>query len=274
MAKRMIRWLPLVLLLALVGGTIAYAQSTTVYNGCVTKTTGVLRIVPTGNNCKSNEYAISWNQVGPQGPAGVAGPQGEPGPAGPAGADGEDGAMGPTGPQGPTGPAGPAGADGEDGTIGPEGPQGPVGPVGPEGPQGPAGPYVVGPMGPQGPAGPEGPQGPIGPAGPVNVYAGAVSPSGSLMYGTPGVETQISSTSHAYDVWVPAASGQLVVPTVTVLGGPGMAPFDLVVDNLYYDSDKGKAHFKVWVLDRAQGVWQPAGGWLPFTFTATVVPQP
>ena len=41
MAKRMIRWLPLVLLLALVGGTIAYAQSTTVYNGCVTKTTGV-----------------------------------------------------------------------------------------------------------------------------------------------------------------------------------------------------------------------------------------
>ena len=157
MAKKMIRWLPLVLVLALVGGTVAYAQSTTVYSGCVTKSTGVLRIVPTGNTCKSNEYPISWNQVGPQGPAGVAGPQGEPGPAGPAGADGEDGAVGPAGPQGPAGPAGPEGPQGPagaDGAVGPAGPQGPAGPEGPQGPVGADG--AVGPAGPQGPAGANG----------------------------------------------------------------------------------------------------------------------
>jgi hypothetical protein len=45
------------------GAIYALAESTTVYYGCVTKTTGVLRIVGANNTCKSNEYVISWNQV-------------------------------------------------------------------------------------------------------------------------------------------------------------------------------------------------------------------
>ena len=85
MAKTAIRWLPLILTVALLGGTIAYAQSPTVYYACVTKSSGVLRVVPNANACKSNEYSISWNQQGPTGPTGPQGPAGPAGPQGPAG---------------------------------------------------------------------------------------------------------------------------------------------------------------------------------------------
>ena len=52
---------------------------------------GALRVIDTqaGQNCRSNETALQWNQ---QGAAGVPGPQGQPGP---------QGATGPTGPAGP-----------------------------------------------------------------------------------------------------------------------------------------------------------------------------
>lgn len=125
-------------------GAIALTSvdSSTTYYACVQLSTGGVRMVPTGNSCKSNEYPITWNQVGPQGavgPAGPVGPQGEVGPAGPVGPVGAQGEIG------PMGPAGPVGAQGE---------VGPTGPAGPDGPQG-----VAGPTGPQGPAGPAGPAG-------------------------------------------------------------------------------------------------------------------
>ena len=53
--------------------------------------------------CSTGEFAISWNQEGPQGPPGPQGPQG------PAGADGADG---------PPGADGPAGVDGAPGISG------------------------------------------------------------------------------------------------------------------------------------------------------------
>ena len=112
-------------------------DSSTTYYACVQLSTGGVRMVPTGNSCKSNEYPITWNQVGPQGavgPAGPVGPQGEVGPAGP---------VGPVGAQGEIGPMGPAGPVGAQGEVGPAGPVGPVGPQGVAGPAGPAGPAGV-----------------------------------------------------------------------------------------------------------------------------------
>lgn len=52
-------------------------------------TTGVLRIVGSGEPCRSNESTISWNITGPAGPAGPEGPQGPAGPTGPQGPAGE-----------------------------------------------------------------------------------------------------------------------------------------------------------------------------------------
>lgn len=65
------------------GGAMAYSATTAsapiVYNGCVSHATGLLRVSPT-TGCRRGEYAISWNNVGPQGPIG---PQGVPGAAAP-----------------------------------------------------------------------------------------------------------------------------------------------------------------------------------------------
>jgi len=69
----------------------------TIYYGCVTNSTGAIRIVSASTSCKTTEHKIQWNQTGPQGPQGPAGPQG------PKGAKGATGAQGPTGPQGPAG---------------------------------------------------------------------------------------------------------------------------------------------------------------------------
>jgi hypothetical protein len=85
------------LMLALAGG-VSYAtalQTNTVYHGCYSKKTGVLRMLThTAPRCTRNEVAISWNQTGPQGPQGSAGVQGP------------KGDTGQTGPQGPQGPGG------------------------------------------------------------------------------------------------------------------------------------------------------------------------
>ena len=80
---------------ALLISTLPCHATTATYYGCVSFSTGVIRITGAGNTCKPNsEYPISWNQIGP---AGATGAQGPSGPAGPTGA------------QGPSGPAGAAG---------------------------------------------------------------------------------------------------------------------------------------------------------------------
>lgn len=53
----------------------SYGQNITIY-GCITKSSGQIRIVSTATQCKSNEASISWNQTGPQGPQGAQGIQG------------------------------------------------------------------------------------------------------------------------------------------------------------------------------------------------------
>ena len=80
-----------------VGSQVAVSQAQTI-NGCVNKSTGVLRITET---CTKRERKIQWNVLGargPQGPAGPAGSAGASGPAGPAGSSGSTGATGATGP--------------------------------------------------------------------------------------------------------------------------------------------------------------------------------
>src|SRR5262245_8873823 len=110
----------------------SYGQTGVIF-ACITRETGSIRIVSTAGQCKSNEAAISWNQVGPQGPAGPTGAPGPTGTAGPAGPAGLAGATGPAGPAGPIGATGPAGPIGLTGTEGPAGPIGATGPAGPAG---------------------------------------------------------------------------------------------------------------------------------------------
>jgi hypothetical protein len=101
-------------------GYAAIPGSGGVINGCYGASNGQLRVIDaeSGETCKNNEKAISWNEKGQKGDTGAAGPQG---PAGPAGA---------AGPQGPQGPAG------QNGAVGSQGPQGATGPQGPKGDKG------------------------------------------------------------------------------------------------------------------------------------------
>lgn len=101
----------LVILMLLVGVTSARGDSP-VYYACVNDSSGEIKIVQEGDQCKKNETLIQWNQIGLQGPVG---PQGEQGP------------VGPQGPQGEQGPVGTQGPQGEQGVVGPVGPQGPAG---------------------------------------------------------------------------------------------------------------------------------------------------
>lgn len=103
---------------------VAYAAipaSNGTINGCYSGGQGQLRVIDaeSGETCKSNETAISWNQQGPQGIPGAIGPQGLQGIQGQQGETGATGATGATGPQGPAGNAGEDGADGTpfDGTF-------------------------------------------------------------------------------------------------------------------------------------------------------------
>lgn len=148
--RRRLQWLAFALVAAVVVAVgVAYAavpDANGVINACYRKSNddekGQLRIVDRAGDCKKNEQALSWNQVGPRGP------KGDTGDTGPRGATGATGAQGPAGPTGPQGPAGPTGAAGADGA---QGPAGPAGAAGADGATGPAG-----PTGPQGPAGPAG----------------------------------------------------------------------------------------------------------------------
>jgi len=52
------------ILIFLPTGTAAFAQEII---GCVNKKLGILRIASDPKKCTKHEYAISWNQTGPQG---------------------------------------------------------------------------------------------------------------------------------------------------------------------------------------------------------------
>ncbi len=116
--------LGVVIVLAVSGG-IAYAtipDSEGIIHSCVRKgekgdegDAGRIRIVENEAQCrKRKEFALSWNQRGPQGPQGL---QGERGPQGPQGLQGEQGPQGPQGLQGERGPQGPQGERGPAGTF-------------------------------------------------------------------------------------------------------------------------------------------------------------
>lgn len=100
------RWqtvLPAIVVVVGVAG-VAYAaipdSSTGRFDGCVSKATGVLRVIDRSKNqrCVTSgilaETAITWNQTGPQGSVGPQGPAGPPGAPGPNGEPGPQGAPG------------------------------------------------------------------------------------------------------------------------------------------------------------------------------------
>lgn len=188
------------------GLAVAGAQT---YYGCVSRATGVLRIIEHGGKCpKKGNYRISWQAVGPTGAAGAAGRQGVTGPKGVAGLMGPTGlpgATGATGPDGDTGPNGAAGAPGavgvtgaagEPGSRGATGPtgrspdgvagaQGAVGAQGAKGSKGATGPSprgATGPTGDVGDTGPTGSDGDTGPTGPTGYTGdiGATGPTGDV----------------------------------------------------------------------------------------------
>ena len=179
----------LVLAAAIAGRVAAVpAQVTTsakVITSCVSKVTGLARIVASPGLCIDRfENVTQWNAQGPVGPQGLSGLPGAPGAPGTAGPAGAAGARGPAGATGAQGPAGLAGAPGVAGPIGPAGPSGAAGAVGAAGPQGIAGPIgptgLTGAAGAVGPAGPQGVAGPIGPMGAAGATGlpGVTGPSG------------------------------------------------------------------------------------------------
>ena len=77
------RYLVLVVVLLLIlGGSVAIAQPGSEIDACVNGQTGQLRIVDDPDDCRVYEEHLSWNQVGPQGPQGPEGPEGPQGPPG------------------------------------------------------------------------------------------------------------------------------------------------------------------------------------------------
>ena len=60
--------------------SVSPAEAQTI-NACVKRTSGRVRIVGVPGQCKSNEAAVSWNEVGAQGVQGPQGEQGDPGPS-------------------------------------------------------------------------------------------------------------------------------------------------------------------------------------------------
>jgi hypothetical protein len=110
--KHRVGLVPLLAVAALaVAGGVAYAtirDDDGIFHACVKRTNGMIRLIHPGNrgwidDCKRNERAVSWNQIGPAGPTGPQGPTGASGPAGATGSTGATGATGPTGATGATG---------------------------------------------------------------------------------------------------------------------------------------------------------------------------
>ncbi|HVM57765.1 MAG TPA: hypothetical protein VMT74_09890 [Gaiellaceae bacterium] len=151
-ARRTVRIAVLSTVLLAVAGGIAYAtipDSNNVYNACLLKATGTIRLIDTSlpshdfrSHCTAFEEAVSWNaqgQPGAQGPPGPAGAKGDPGDTGLQGPKGDTGDPGPKGDTGAQGPKGDTGDPGPKGDTGAQGPKGDTGPQGPTGPMGPPG---------------------------------------------------------------------------------------------------------------------------------------
>ncbi len=77
-----------VLALSLVG---ALPLAADVFEACVNKGNGNVRIVSATTACHASETRIEWNSEGPAGPPGPAGPAGPAGPPGPPGTDAASG---------------------------------------------------------------------------------------------------------------------------------------------------------------------------------------
>ena len=96
----------------------AHGGDTSQVHACAENKSGDLRLVRSGDSCKSGETAIDWSIVGPTGPTGLVGLAGPQGLQGERGIAGETGAAGAAGSNGAVGAAGPQGAPGRDGTSG------------------------------------------------------------------------------------------------------------------------------------------------------------
>jgi hypothetical protein len=119
----------LVLSLASAAGAVTPTSST--INGCINKSTRVLRVLAVGSTtCRSTENKLSWSRYGTPGPTGATGAIGTKGDKGDTGEQGLQGPKGDTGEQGlqgPKGDTGDTGAKGDAGTTGDTGSQGPAG---------------------------------------------------------------------------------------------------------------------------------------------------
>jgi hypothetical protein len=112
--KAIIPSLALLGTLAAVGvGYAAIPGGDGVIHGCYQKpgllaNEGALRVIDTekGQECRSNELPVEWNQKGAKGDIGPEGPKGDPGPPGPKGDQGIQGEQGPKGDTGEQGPPG------------------------------------------------------------------------------------------------------------------------------------------------------------------------
>ena len=117
----------------------AYTDAQGVYHGCVNASSGNLRVLASGETCKSSEVAIDWNQVGPQGSQGIQGLKGDKGDQGIQGIQGLKGDQGIQGIQGLKGDKGDKGDQGIQGIQGLKGDTGAQGPQGIPGQDGTAG---------------------------------------------------------------------------------------------------------------------------------------
>ncbi len=122
------------LLLAGSGSAAALASnapSTGVYQGCLSRSAGVLYAVrldsSTVPRCHRGDTLVSWNHTGPTGPQGPKGDTGATGATGLQGPMGDTGATGATGLQGPMGDTGATGATGLQGPMGDTGATGATG---------------------------------------------------------------------------------------------------------------------------------------------------
>ena len=251
-----------------------------------------LTVTDEGDGSIRVDSTVTGDGDGTEGPAGPPGPAGPAGPAGPTGPTGPQGPQGIIGPKGDTGaagadstvpgPAGPQGVKGDTGATGSTGAQGPKGDPGTAGATGPAGP--TGPQGTAGATGSAGPQGPTGPTGPAG-STGPQGPTGAPAYPTPVVNGQWVKGVGGVPVWAAIAQSDLPGPLKDIAVAPPSNNLNSVVASGWYACtsstnapttggymqtvtddpnwqtqtywDITSAVVKVWVRQKASGVWQP-----------------
>lgn len=99
MIKKVFSLGTLSLLAAVLWPATGQAADAGTLSACVTKATGVMRLIDAGGTCRSGEAPVTWNVQGPKGDTGADGAKGAPGAAGLPGAPGAQGPQGPAGPQ-------------------------------------------------------------------------------------------------------------------------------------------------------------------------------